>query len=176
MTWNLDGNNGNDAYVSMNKALIDELKKYLGYPPYNIKNNIHRRDPVFAKDLERQYGRTLTELLNKVGLKDFGEIAVKIEHPSPDAALKRSYKAIYQVRELNFTQPQYGRPRWVCSTGDLNGFVSPYDLLSLLKFLSGEFSSSWSRTPVCFLESGSVHTTLDSLREEILIMRLSGLL
>lgn len=182
MSWEtIKGRGYSDAYQELHRSLRDSLKRYLGYPPYNGPNNPHKRCPKYAQYLEKTHGRSLKGLLKKAGMKDFGETSPPADRPAePSNAIIKSLKRIYEVEELYFWIPhRYPSNRciWECSTNKSNikGEIIASDFKFLLRVLSGE-SKSTREVSVTSVDSGNKHVTLDSLREEILVMKLSGLL
>jgi len=175
--WELPKEPYRDVLVSMK----EQLKMYLGYPPHNTEDNKNKRNPVYLQLLEARYGRTLSELLEKTGMVDYGETAPPAANHLPQARMIRALKLLYGVEELYFgPSSKYSfTHEWVCTTDktmQLNPISHPKELETLLKQLDGETSSRIHLAKVTFLNTGNEHKTLDSLREEFLVAKLSGLL
>ena len=186
MSW-LDETDPKDAYFNVLRELKDSLKIYLGYPPHNIKENKDCRDPKYLQQLERTYGAKLPQLLDKVGLKDLGYVAPKQTIIEPTKSLIKTVKAIYEIRDLYFWNNDrrwtgQNTSYWLCSTNSIyaekENKVIYHEFNTLIKTLSGEFKfkSFHLHNSVFFVDSGMIHKEIDSLRAEVFVMRLSGLL
>lgn len=168
-----------ETYDKVLKNMKDDLKRYLGYPPHNVAENKCKRNPEFLKTLQIRYGRTLPELLERTGMDDLGDTAPPKTTHMPTSSMLKAIKRIYGIENLIFGLDYTG---WKCSTkpSDIEGMRFDYgEFERLIKVLDGQIKLK-NRLPnlgkVLFLDTGNEHLTLDSLREELLVIKLSGLL
>ena len=171
-----------EAYDKVLKAMKDDIKRYLGYPPHNGTENQYKRNPEYLKMIQTRYGRTLPELLERTKMADLGSTAPPQIRHTPTNAMLRAMKRIYGIENLYFWQDQRTfLVEWLCSTkqADAKGTLDFNEFDRLIKVLDGQIKMK-SRLPdmykVTFIDTGNKHAALDSLREELLIIRLSGLL
>lgn len=171
----------NEVYRSVLHGMRQALKTYLGYPPFNRTDNKNKRNQEYLKHIESYFGRTLQEMLDKVGMEDYGETAPPVTITVPHQRMIHAIKLMYGVEMLNFgsAPTKYSFVNeWVCTTDmtkQLLPIAHPKELEALLKLLDGEILSRMRRPKIIFLDTGNEHVTLDSLREELLIIKLSGL-
>ena len=159
------------------RQLRDALKNYLGYPPYNGPDNKQKRSPAFAAYLERLYGRKIPELLEKAGMKDFGETGPPKEVDyGPQKSLIKSLLQIYELNGLYFWRQHSYSDTWHCSFkyNELCKDTMHRDLKTFFAILSGERRAS-RKYGVIFEETSNKHYELDDLRKEIFLLRLSGI-
>jgi hypothetical protein len=160
----------------------NDVKCYLGYPPYNGIDNTNKRNPLYLDILKMKYGRGLPELLQKTGITDFGPTAPPAIINIPTKAMLRAIKLAYGVEHLYFWEDIESNwlVGWNCSTKHIDSEISS-DFINkferLIKALDGQIKIRFSpRYQVKFIDTGNIHYTLDSLREELLVIKLAGLL
>lgn len=166
---------GQDSFTRLKRSLKEDLKQYLGYAPY-YSNHLRCGDDAFKRELERKHGKSLQELLDLVDMKIIGGPAIA-PTKSPDAAMVRALKKIYEVESLWFYEGKWDSPHSCATRLDLSRKqLGSFELKRWLEYLSGEVKLKSPRyAKVLFEDTGIEHTTLDSLRAEILIIKLSGL-
>lgn len=178
MSWDKVDCYSGDIEAREHRQLREALKNYLGYPPYNTPDNTNKRNPVFAAYLERLYGRKISELLKKAGMKDFGETPPPKEKDyGPQAARIKALINTYELNGLYFWREWVYSDAWQCSFkyNDKCKDILYIDLKSFLSIFSGE-RKAMRKYGAIFQETGNKHYSLDDLRKEILLMRLSGII
>lgn len=169
-----------DPYYTILSAMKEDVKKYLGYPPHNVSSNIYKRDENFLTSIERKYGRKLPDLLRKTELEDYGETQEPKIYTVPRKSIITATKRIYGIDNLYFFK-QYGN--WQCTFDsafkEREDNITDADAMAfraMIKFLAGEINYRGKKCmfSVLLLDNKSIYTSLDDLREEILIRKLSG--
>jgi hypothetical protein len=171
-----------EAYDKVLKAMKDDIKRYLGYPPHNGTENKCKRSPEYLQSLQMRYGRTFPELLARTNMADLGDTAPPVPRTTPISSMLRAMNRIYGIENLHFWQDKKTfMVEWFCSTkqSDVKGTLDFNEFDRLIKVLDGQIKMK-ARLPdmykVMFVDTGNKHSTLDSLREELLVIKLSGLL
>lgn len=166
------------TWAALNREIESKVKEYLGYKPY-YDDNPNCRDAKYAKYLEARYGKDIQGLMDQVGLKDHGPTVRPARRAFPDqSAQMRALKKIYEIQDLYFYKR--GGYKIFCSLRPPEdrrvGTVDYYELKRSMERLSGEKRGFRNLdNAVMFEDTGNQHQTLDSLREEMFIVKLSGL-